>query len=48
VFAPQGIVTESCFEHFMYLQCSFPEFQAKLNADSLFLKIGHYKITHRT
>jgi hypothetical protein len=31
LYSPHGIVTESCFEHFMHFQCSFPQFQMKLD-----------------
>lgn len=39
-------LNESRFEHFILLQCSFPEFDAKLNTNPFFLQIGYYNISY--
>jgi hypothetical protein len=36
--SPCGIVLETCFEHLIHFQCSFPEFQVEFNTNALFLK----------
>jgi hypothetical protein len=43
-----GIVTKSCFEHFMSLRCSFPEFEAKFHANALFFQISHFTYNRKS
>lgn len=39
-------ISETRFQHFILLHCSFPEFDAKLNANPLFLQISYYNMSY--
>jgi hypothetical protein len=45
---PYGIITRSCFEHFMLFRCSFPEFKAKFHANALLFKISHFAYNQKS
>jgi hypothetical protein len=46
--SPPGIVTESCFEHFTCLRCTFSEFETKFHANALFFQTSHFTYNRKS